>query len=65
MFINGTGRYQAWWTYTMSRQFVDAFGNVSSETSAFQGKDLGSCNASYPWTWVTVRMCYKSSSQGS
>jgi hypothetical protein len=65
MFINGTGRYQAWWTYTMSKQFVDSYGNVSSETSAFQGKQLGSCNASYHWTWVTVRMCYKSSSQGS
>lgn len=66
LFNAGTSRYTSWWTYIMSKDYSNYNGTaILDDASTYQGNPNGACPNGYPWAWVTVRMCYKSASQGS
>lgn len=65
LFTYGTSRYNVWWTYVMSKNYIQYDGSTVPENLASQSNQLGGCPNGYPWVWVTVRCCYKASYAGS
>jgi hypothetical protein len=65
LFVYGATRYNFWWTYVMSKNYTNYDGSIVDESAASQSNQLGGCPNGYPWVFVTLRYCYKSSTQGS
>ena len=50
----------------MSKDYSNYNGTaILDDALTYQGNPNGACPNGYPWAYVTVRMCYKSASQGS